>query len=65
MTSRPAAILVHETMKLRPFWCTEKIPVGINVGISFLSLQDICTASDQASENDLFSRPYPKKQSKL
>ena len=36
MTSRPAVILVHETMKLRPFWCTEKIPVGINVGISFL-----------------------------
>lgn len=36
MTSRAAAILVHETMKLRPFWCTEKIPVAINVGISFL-----------------------------
>lgn len=36
MTSRPAAILVHETMKLRPFWCTEKIPVGIKEGISFL-----------------------------
>ena len=30
MTSRPAAILVHETMKLQLFWCTEKNPVGIS-----------------------------------
>ena len=70
MTSRPAAILVQETMKLGPFWSTERIPVGINVGDlfsrkTFLSLQDICIASDHPSENDLFSRPYPKKQSKL
>lgn len=60
MTSRAAAILVHETMKLQPFWCTERIPVGINVGDlfsrkTFLSLQDICIASDHASENDLLA----------
>ena len=71
MTSRPAAMLVHETMKLRrAILVYRKNSCGDQRGDlfsrkTFLSLQDICIASDHACENDLFSRAYPKKQSKL
>ena len=71
MTSRPAAMLVHETMKLcwailvyRKNSCGDQ-RADLFSRKTFLSLQDICIASDHACENDLFSRAYPKKQSKL
>ena len=71
MTSRPAAMLVHETMKLcwailvcRKNSCGDQRG-GLFTRKTFLSLQDICIASDHASENDLFSRAYPKKQPKI